>query len=354
MLERTGPMELEAIAEPEVRQIATIAPGRIAALAVLPMQSVHAGQVVAMIDDSLIAGQIETAKAEIEQLRASIEAERIRLAQDTSRVTASVLDDRRRFETDAETYRSNILELKTQLSSDRVLAERLKLQMDRFASLVSERAVSQQEYDDIRLEHDEVAQRIEENDRLLAQNEQNLAASLKRLAEFRVAPPSEGGQAETDLNLVLDPLRLALQVQERVVDELVIERESLVLRSPVDGWVTQVFYGTGEAVMAGDPIATVTSEAPARLVAYVHEAKAPRVTADTEVTIIRRTSPPESVRSRILHVGPAIELLPERFWRATNLPAYGRPVVIAGASGWRLLPGEVVGVRLDAPARSGN
>lgn len=345
MFERAGPMDLEAIAEPEIRQIATTATGRLAAVAVEPMQTVRSGQVVAMIDDAAVAGQIETAKAEIAQLRAAIDAERVRLAQDTSKAAASRLDDQRRFETDAETYRSNILELKTQISSDRVQTERLKLQMDRLAALLGERAVSQQEYDNVRLEHDEIARRIEENERLLGQNERNLAAAIERLSRFNTAPALQGDDNEA--NLVLGPLRLALLVQERRIDELVIERQSLVLRSPVDGWVTQVLRGAGEAVRAGDPIAVVTGDSPARLVAYVDESNAARVSADSEVALIRRTRPPVAVSSRVLQVGPSIEPMPQRLWRAPNLPGYGRPVIIAGAPGWKLLPGEVVGVRLS-------
>jgi hypothetical protein len=143
-------------------------------------------------------------------------------------------------------------------------------------------------------------------------------------------------------------LRLTISVEERKIEELVAARDFHILRSPVDGWVTQILHNAGEAVLAGDPIAIVTSEEPVRLVAYINESHAPRVSMNSEVSVIRRTSPVETVRSKVIHVGPAIELLPERLWRSPTLPSYGRPIVIAGIPGWRLLPGEVLGVRLGS------
>jgi hypothetical protein len=64
------------------------------------------------------------------------------------------------------------------------------------------------------------------------------------------------------------------------------------------------------------------------------------------VLVASRTRPNRVAESVVLRVSPAIQPLPQRFWRDPRIPDYGRAVVIAGPAALDLMPGEAVSVKL--------
>ena len=63
------------------------------------------------------------------------------------------------------------------------------------------------------------------------------------------------------------------------------------------------------------------------------------------VELVKSNRPEQVAVSQVVHVGPVIELMPERLWQNPNLPRYGLPVLIRIPPGMELVPGELVGVR---------
>ncbi len=64
-----------------------------------------------------------------------------------------------------------------------------------------------------------------------------------------------------------------------------------------------------------------------------------------EVELVRNSDPPQIARSHVIHLGPAIEQLPNRLWRNPNVPQWGRPFLVEIPEGMDLIPGELVGIR---------
>lgn len=340
---RAAPAQLVGIAQPLERHVAAPAFGSLSALAVGPLERVRAGQVLALFDDKAINAEIETARMQAGQLRAEASAEEARLRLQLSLEASNRLDNRRRFEADVERYRQAGLELTTTISRDRVDLERLGLELGRTHSLVKDHALGESEFDDIRLRHGALAKSIEDNERALAQTRIDLAAAQERFSSF-----AAGTSIEPSFDVAVEPLRLAVSVQEKRLEELALRREALVLRSPVEGQVTQVFHGPGESIRPGDSILVVTREKPEHVVAYIEEPSTIAVRPEMEVTVRRRSSFYAPVRASVVRVGPALEQLPARLWRAPNVPLWGRPVIIAAVPELGLTPGEIVGVTLAA------
>jgi len=63
------------------------------------------------------------------------------------------------------------------------------------------------------------------------------------------------------------------------------------------------------------------------------------------VELIKDREPAQIATSQVTHIGPIMELMPERLWLNPNIPQWGRPVVIGVPDGLDLISGEIVGIR---------
>jgi len=165
----------------------------------------------------------------------------------------------------------------------------------------------------------------------------------------------------------LEVIRKEIRVQEQVMRGLLTQletlesREALELKSPVNGVVIPIpvpaneamshrpgekeVLQPGEVVTAGDSILAVAEMPPAEVVAYVGEQYIGHVQEKMAVELIKDRKREQKARSEVVHVGPVVELMPQRLWRNPNIPQWGRPIVIKVPDGFELIPGELVGVR---------
>src|SRR5210317_48716 len=114
-----------------------------------------------------------------------------------------------------------------------------------------------------------LAKKIEENEQLLEQAKISLELTKQRYDEYiRLKPhhPSVEG--------ALEVIRKAIKIQERKMDELLVQIEALEpqktlkLTAPIDGVVSQILHWPGEAILASEPILTITEVKPTEILAY--------------------------------------------------------------------------------------
>ena len=109
-------------------------------------------------------------------------------------------------------------------------------------------------------------------------------------------------------------------------------------------------------MLPGEPLLMVTDALAAEVVAYVPSLepngalfstwRGGEVAVGSRVKIARRNDPRRTAEGVVSRVGPAVAALPPRLWRNPNTAEYGLPVLIAGAQGIGILPGEALEVRL--------
>ena len=120
----------------------------------------------------------------------------------------------------------------------------------------------------------------------------------------------------------------------------------MTLTATLDGVVSQIYYGAGDAVLAGEPIITIVDESkPTEIVAYASEQQTSTIKEKMKVRLIKNSYPAQIATSRVIHLGPNIELMPERLWRNPNIPQWGRPILIKIPKGLKLIQGEIIGVK---------
>jgi len=368
---RAQRFEVLGMARGQVRQIAATCTGRLTDVSVDLFQQVDAGQTVAVIDTVLdnerlveaeLKSQLEAAMAEIEHLTAQLVPAQDTLLADKADREINLAAEMRRFLVDADQARLQILSLKAQIASDRVLLTDLAAEVEITGALVKEDAVAPYEFQKAKAQHDSLAKKVQENETMLAQAEKDLVLARQRLDDFsqrQLVHPSVDG--------ALEVIRKEIRVQEELVQGLVEQLEALKarrvieLKAPVAGVVISiqgranqailrragedVIRQAGEVVQAGESILAVAESRPSEIVAYVSESQLGLVREKTPVEIVKSRPPEQKARCEVTYIGPTLELMPEQLWRNPAVPQWGRPIVIRIPEGLELVAGELVGVR---------
>lgn len=335
MFGRAQRFEYIGLAQAQRYEVSTSSAGTLGNVVVSLFDAVEPGDIVATLDDSQVKASLETARAELQRLTAELGAERSRVGTDSADRTA----DLRRFQIDEEQRRLAALSLKVVIESDRIDLERLELEVARARGLLSAGILGQIDFDATRLSRDMVQKKIEKNRALLDETEVEYSVARNRREEFERNHATIQGDAE------LAPLREAITVASYRMTEIELQRQALILRSPVAGQVSELLCRRGQAVLPGEPILAVTETTPREIVAFVTEANDEAARQLSRVRVASRTDPDQAAESMVLRVSPAVQELPQRLWRDPRVPDYGRAVVIAGVPALELTPGEVVSVR---------
>jgi multidrug resistance efflux pump len=337
---RAQRFEYIGLAEAMTYEISAAAEGRLDVVLVDLYDHVEAGDVVASLDPAVVEAEIQTANATLSRMRAELEKARIELLAARGQNRAGWVSDLRRFQIDEEQRRLDLLALKVDIESDEVEAERLALERERSLPLLETGIMGQMEYEALKLDHEAVERRLTENRVLLEKTEEEYQSARTRRVAFEADLP-----AVPEAEPLLQPLRAAVQEETLRLQEIQVRRADLVLRSPVSGQVNQVLARAGQSVVPGEPIVTITENAPREIIAYLDESDDRLVSRTERVRLVSVGRPELAAESWVVRVGQSLDPLPARLWTDPARPSYGRAVVIAGVPDLQLAPGERVSVR---------
>jgi multidrug resistance efflux pump len=322
-------------------EITSRAGGRIDSILVHPFETVVAGDVIAVLDGNELEARIKTASARIEELRAELSATSQRLIDEARTAELDRVADLRSFRSDEETLRLDSLALAVQLEGDRIERQRIDQKLQRTKELAEEGLESEAELDDLTLQIRRLDAVIALNEERLKETEETFHAAADRRVAFEALGP-----ADLDESGRLEPLRAAITVETLRLEELRVQREELVLRTPIAGRVRQVRGSLDQALLPGEPVAVVTDPVASQLVVYLPETGDRDVTEGTLLLVARASEPRVTAESVVTLVGPSTEQLPQRLWRDPTIPEFGIPVLTSPVHALRLAPGEPVVVEV--------
>jgi multidrug resistance efflux pump len=331
------------IAEAKTTYVAPLFDGTVQSLAVDMLDTVAEGQVVAMMDDTLIRSELHVAEAELDRVRALLDAESARFAQEQQMNETSAQDDVRRFQLNEEQARLNHLDRVIQHETDKVDLERLGVQLRRQEEMMKQHLLDEAAYDESRLAYEALKTKIDKDVKAIALAEQNIAAAASR-SETRTG--EEPVPAPTDA--VLRSLQADIAAQQAIVAEVQERRQALTLKSPVAGQVALITRRPGESMLAGDPILTIVGAGANRVTAFVDERAAMALNVGDTVELHSRTHPSTVARGKILKIGSYIEPFPERLQMSPVLIQHGFQVLVGELPENVYRPGETLDLRLRA------
>jgi multidrug resistance efflux pump len=347
---RASRFEVLGIAQGPVHQIAATCTARLTSVTVQLFDEVKKGQTLAVLNTVLdnenlpevVQAQLATISGEIERLRAELAATENQLVTDAVNMGNARIADQRRFNVDVENARLQILQLQLTIETDRLSLEGLKLNSKIFVLQNRPDVNDSASYElkKLKLQCDTLAKRIQENERLLGQAKRDLEQAQQRRDEFAQHQPQH-----PSVENALEVIRKSIQVQERRMQELTVQRLPLELKSPFDSVVSLIQRRPGETVRAGEPIMTLAETKPTEIVAYAAERQAGQVREKMMVELIKNSDPKQIASSQVTYLGPTIEQMPTKLWRNPNTPQWGRPFLVKVPAGFKVIPGEVVSVR---------
>jgi multidrug resistance efflux pump len=368
---RSKRFEVLGIAQGQVWQVAATCTGRLKSVSVGLFDEVKQGQTVAVINTVLedeqalnakLKGQLATISAEIDHLSAQLVPLQDKLLAEKTDRENTRMEEERRFSTDVENARIRILNLRAGIASDSITLEDLAMEVKIVEDLLKKGAVAPYELQKTRVQYNSLAKKLEENKQSLAQASEDLKQALERQQKYHKFQPYN-----PSIETALDTIRKEIKVQEQNMEGVTAQldalkaRESVELKAPFDGVVVPIVARTneaialrpgerivrrpGEVVNAGDTVVAIAQAQPTEIIAYATERTLGRVREKMPVELVKDRTPAQIARSEVVSVGPTVELMPQRLWRNSNVPQWGRPVRIKIPSGLQLLPGEVVGVR---------
>ena len=369
--QRSESFQIVGIAQSEVRQVASDCIARIVDIPVDLFQPVKAGQTLAVLNTVAVSEwtteadlrtQVATAAAEIERLMASLIPTQEELLVNTADLRITHADNVRRFAWDAEQARLHVLEVQAVILDAEILLNELAVQLQADTKLAEQKLIVSFELEKVKVQHDSTAKKIEQYQQELKQAQADQVEAERRRDEF-----SRQHVPQPSVDDALEAVRKEARVQEELMKGLreqiaaMKARTAVELKSPIDGVVIPISGNAnevllkrqgeetirreGEVVAAGDPILAVAQSEPTEIMAYVNEQQVGLLEQDMSVELVKMRYPAQIAQSRVLSIGPTIELLPQRLWRSPTVPQWGRPVVIDVPTGLNLVPGELVGVR---------
>ncbi|MFZ0035142.1 MAG: HlyD family efflux transporter periplasmic adaptor subunit [Sedimentisphaerales bacterium] len=359
---RSQRFEVVGMAQGQVRQIATTCTGRLKDVPLELFQEVRKGDVVAIIDtlpdNEHLEAELAVANAEVQRLTAELAHTQQTLLAEAANLETDRTATQRRFYVDVENARLRVLDLKTQLETDRISLEGLELSIKAYFTQNSsdQNDVIYYKLQKMRADRDAMAKKIEDNQNLLAQAGSNLKQTEQRRDEF-----DQRQLQHPPVDSALEVVRGAIKVQEQRIDGLLAKREPLVLKSPIDGVVIQVIgrprdvalrrpgefvvLKAGEVVLAGETVVTIAETTPHEIIAYAGLQQFGRIREGMTVQLVKNTEPAQIANSKVASVGATLERMPEYLWEVPNIPQWGRPVLIPIPPGFKLIPGEMVGIK---------
>lgn len=367
---RSQRFELIGMARSPVVHVSVNCPAKLKTVHVKLFENVTKGQTIAVVNTVLdneqprieLQTQLDAILAEIEHLSAQlVPTQETLMAEESDRVINRIAR-MRSFDIDIENARIQILSLRSQIASDRIILEDLAMETKVARDLVEQKAIAPVEQEKAEVQYKAQAKKIDENEKLLEQARSDLEEAQKRRDEYAKSLPFN-----PSVDGALEVIRKQIAVQERLMDgmlaqlEAIKARESLEVKAPIDGVVIPIQQRTNEAVMlrpgeriigqpgevvtAGEPILAIAETSPTEIVAYIGDRLLGRVEENVPVEIIKEREPSQIARSQITQIGPTIEIMPERMWLNPNIPQWGRPVLIEIPEGLELIPGEMIGIK---------
>lgn len=308
--------EVEAI---RVNVVSTLA-GTVLELRVDPLQHVTNGQPVAVIATT----ESDAMQAELKAIEADLELTKARLMLDSDR-------NRQGY----DQMQVQLLNDRMQLGIDQTNLSLAESEFNRAEQLFNSKTlISEQMFEMARAKRDALRVTVSARTRLVAEMDGLLASH----------DPQVLG---TNQNKAI---AAAIQAEQ---DRLLALQKPLVLKAPINGFVSSISKRAGERFTAGLPIAVVSASEATRIIGWVRQPVLERPSPGDLMEVRTRRLPGRALQVRVTAVGGQLEpvsaaALP--FTPPGNRVEYGLQVLLQLPSGSDLIPGEMVSLALKSKA----
>jgi len=304
-------------AEPYDSRITSYKPGVLIQFDVTRFQPVKKDDPVGEVlvtDPKILASSLAVIQAEIESLRVGLQP----------------IASQQRTAMDYIQLRLDWMRERAQLAAAKVNLQLAETDLRRTEELFKDKIVAERTYDQAKANRERYQNEVFELTRLV--DEQGKSLNQLQVTNLDLA------------NVTDSPLRAAIAVQESKLKLTEAELSPIILRAPMDGKISAILRRPGEAINAGETIATITAYNSARIVGYLHTPLIEPPKVGTPVEVRTRGFRREVGRAIITEVGTEIEPVAPALLGPVKLAnlELGLPISISMPGELRIMPGELV------------
>ena len=312
--------------EPITANVSSPKSGVLAGLKISRLQPVKAGDPVAQIittDPKVLQSSLAVILAEIQLMRVNL---------------APVLGEQR-YALNYDRLRLDWMEQRVQLATVRTRLQLAENEFRRVEELYKGKVVSEKMYEEAQINKQRLETEVQERSHLIEEQEKNLGALQLRASVSSTL---------TNIDSAQNVMQASINVQEEKIRLTEAELSPVILHVPIDGVVSSVLRRSGEAVMAGEPILTISTGSSDRIIAYMRQPLVTEPKIGMSVQICARSLQRQAAEARILQVGTQMEPIKHYLLPFSNghAPEMGLPILVSLPPSLKLLPGEIVDLRL--------
>lgn len=309
--------------------VVSTVPGTLIELKTDRLQSVTNGQVLAVIqalDPDQLSAELAAAEADLRLMKARMDLDRTRNLDSFAQLKTTLLDAR------------------LDLEVSRVRLQQAESELTRSQKLLDEKIIG---YGSGTARNDfgyEVA--LRDRDALRAE----VASHESTVHELELAVENLQTNGVAQADPVDEVIEKAIASQRQRIESL---NKPIILRSPVDGFVSDVGHRAGERISAGDRVLVVSVAKANRIVAWVHQPVTVHPHVGDLVEVRRMGMGQLKIEATVIQVGSQLEPVSPMLRSPTANPErieVGLPLLVQSDSIEQLIPGEPVLVRLLPPA----
>jgi multidrug resistance efflux pump len=313
-------------AEPVLSNVSCYKPGVLAELSVARFQKVKAGDPLGKImvaDPKILSSSLAVIQAEIESLRANMRP--VAVQQHNAM--------------DYDQLRLDWMKERTQLAAARVNLDLAGTEFHRTEELFKDKIIAERVYDQAKAARDRSENEVENLTKLVEEVEKNIQSL--QLTNFNELS-----------KISIDPLQAAIAVQESKLHLTEAELSPIIVRAPIDGIISAIFHRAGESITPGQPIVSVATLNPVRIVGYLRPPISDEPKAGMAVEVRTRGLPRTVGLAHIVEIGTQLEAVPATLLGPMKManPELGLPIEINMPGSIKIRAGELVDVVLLSKA----
>lgn len=299
--------------------------GMLADLHISPLQQVSAGDPIAQVittDPKVIQSSLAVILAEIQLLRVNMEP----------------LMGGQRHAMSYERLRLDWMEQRVQLASARTRLQLAENEYRRISELYRDKVVSDRALEEAQSTRERLVSEVEERSRLVDEH----AKSLTTLGPMELLAGATNSPSADSI------MEASIKVQEERLRLTEAELSPIVLRVPINGVISALLHRSGEAVVAGEPILTISAGAADKIVAYAAQPVSVQPKVGMTVEVRTRSFHRRVAQGKVLKVGSQFVPIKSHLLPFSNasVPVMGLQLIVSLPPALGVLPGETVDLRI--------
>lgn len=307
--------------------------GKVESIAVREGDLVKQGQVVARLEDQELKAQLEAAKAQVnaaqqqvtqaglqvDVVESQVQEARLTLEQSQGDTAGRVSQS----EATVATAQAQLSSAQAQAQEAQSALELASADRDRFSTLVSQGAISQQQFDQVQTQFKTAQDTLSARQSAIAAARQQVAATQGALTqsqtsqlnpEIRATQVNRTQKQQAQAQAQLAAAQADVEQAQAAQTEIEARLSDLEIRSPIDGVVLTRTVEPGEVISPGTTILTVVNLEDVYLRGYIPEGEVGAVRIGQSAQVFLDSAPEQPLAATVTAIDTEASFTPENIY----------------------------------------